>query len=99
MARHDDGNRIRPARLSHRARRRRPFDRLRHIEVGASRAGRNRKKLIPDFPLEIRALEIERQRSVQFAAGDLFPNCIKGSPERRIVTLYLGLRKSRAQVR
>ena len=97
MAGHDDGDRIGPARLRHRACCLRAFDRLCNVEVGPSRSRWNRKKLAPYLALELSALKIQGHFGVELAAGDSFPDGIQGLLERRVVSFYLRLGKPRAQ--
>jgi hypothetical protein len=87
MTRHDDRDWIRSACLGYCARRLRTIYRLRNIEIRSRFSGRDRQQLAPDFALEIGALQVERERAIEFAPSDSFTDGIQGWFECRIIAL------------
>jgi hypothetical protein len=98
MARDDDRDWVRSARLSNGARRLRAVDRLCDIEISAGRSGRNREKLVPNLALEIGTLQIERESFVETPPTDSLLNGVERRLQPNIVARYFGLWKARAKV-
>jgi hypothetical protein len=98
MTRDDDRDGIGPTRLRYCPRSFWPIDRVRDIEISASRSGWNREKLVPHFALEVGALQVQRESSVETPPTDSFLDGIERRPQPNVIARYFCLWKARAKV-